>query len=380
MFLALAILVIYATVCKMIDEQRTQVGTVKALGFFVREVSVKYIAFGLSATMMKNAAVQRRSRIILQSYSIYYIFVIRTYILFPPTVIVIITGIVMSVATVLFAVTKTLKVPATVLLKPAAPQGRMKQKKKSGKLPLFLRVIPLNMKMDIKRVIVTIASIMGCCALIVVGFSLKDSVSGAVVSQYSKVIKYDKVIRFDTDDEDSKKEIVTALKNAGAEYTEVMETSITYTVTELQMATLVVGDLNEIAGMRELTDWKTGKTVSITDDGIYIHRRAAEIYNLTEGSKISIAIDGIYTADFTVAGIFDNHIGQLMILSPECFRTHFDDLEYKPDTMYVRTSCSVQKDIGCDIGFLPSKALHPCRIHACFRTLDSSAKVARIGL
>ncbi|MBR3464228.1 MAG: FtsX-like permease family protein [Clostridiales bacterium] len=343
MFLALAILVIYATVCKMIDEQRTQVGTVKALGFFVREVSVKYIAFGLSATMMGIiggilVAWLALEPYILQSYSIYYIFVIRTYILFPPTVIVIITGIVMSVATVLFAVTKTLKVPATVLLKPAAPQGRMKQKKKSGKLPLFLRVIPLNMKMDIKRVIVTIASIMGCCALIVVGFSLKDSVSGAVVSQYSKVIKYDKVIRFDTDDEDSKKEIVTALKNAGAEYTEVMETSITYTVTELQMATLVVGDLNEIAGMRELTDWKTGKTVSITDDGIYIHRRAAEIYNLTEGSKISIAIDGIYTADFTVAGIFDNHIGQLMILSPECLRTHFDDLEYKPDTMYVRTS------------------------------------------
>ena len=343
LFVLVGALVIYATISKMIDEQRNLVGAGKALGLYNREVFAKYLLFGLSSTLIGTALGILAARFgmeayVLQSAKPYYTFdTSKPTLILKPTVIVIAAGLLLSVAATWFACKKLLRSTAIELMQPRVPFTRKKAGKSSEHIrQLYPRLILRNIRSDLGRVIVTIVSVAGCCALVVIGFTLKSAVEGALENQYSRIVQYDARIKYDTEAaENAGEEIRRLLRQEGIDSTELYDGVVTFRVTENLVGELLCGDLGEIGSYYRLLDWKTGEALTPTDEGVFIQKRTAESYGLDVGSELELTLADSKTATARVAGVFDNYIGRNMLVSPACYQELFDS-EPAPNAFFIR--------------------------------------------
>ncbi len=334
MFVLIGALVIFTTVSKIVDEQRSQVGTTKAMGFFRREIFAKYLFFGVSATCLGLdlgilAARFLMTGFTLRGYNLYYRYDIsESHLYLRPTLAVLGMGILLAVAAVSLACFRLLKDPAIVLMKDRIPAGGKREKRNTGSVrTLYSRLILRNMRTDMKRVLVTIVSVAGCCALVVTGVTLKNAVTGAARAQYQRIYAYDEMAGFDPAVEGTKEQMTALLDEAGAEYTGIYKSNILYRVTNNQAAELMVGDISAIHELYHLLDWENGTPLvengTAFDEGILIQRRMAEIYDLSVGDEFEISLDGTSTANVKVAGIFEHFIGNPMVMSDAYYEKTF---------------------------------------------------------
>ena len=362
LFILVGALVIFATVSKMVDEQRSLVGTTKALGFFNREIFAKYLIFGVSATFIGTILGILTARFalegfVLKGFDTYFVFDITgSSIFLESTILVTIAGILLAALAVWAACSRLLKSPAIRLMQPKVPEAA----KNTGmlgrlKLSLYSRLILLNIHADIKRVIVTIVSVAGCCALIVIGVTFRHGVSGSLVKQYSEIVNYDERIVFDPAvNRKAETQMESVLSKAGTEYTKIYYSSITYQVDDLMVAELFCGDLEEIDSFYHLRDWKTGQPLAISDDGIFIQRRVAEISGLDIGSEFTIALGGTRSAKVRVAGIFEHYIGRPMVMSKAYYEKIYAE-PFASNAFMVRLNgadeLALEKRLGAIRGF-----------------------------
>ena len=344
LFVLVGALVIFATVGKIVDEQRPLVGTTKALGFYNREIFAKYLSFGVLATLLGTilgilVARFAISPFLLNGFGEYYEFdITKPGIVVHTTVIVILAGILLATAAVWFACNRLLHEPAVRLMQPKAP-GVKKSSAKGGKrvLSLYSRLILLNIRTDLKRVVVTIVSVAGCCALVIIGLTLRSSVNGSVEKQYGEIVNYDFRVQYDPGiAKDEGKEFSDLLDAEKAEYTKVLSTSATYYFNELQLAEVYCGDLKEIHEFYHLYDWKTGNPIQSTDRGVLVQRRIAEIYGLDVGDEFELSIGGTKTATVRIAGIFENYLGRALLMSGEYYERVYNE-PMQPNAFLVRT-------------------------------------------
>ncbi len=342
LFVLVGALVIYATVSKMVDEQRRQIGTTKALGFFNREIFAKYLLFGVSATLIGCSIGLLLARVGIQSiilggYGMYFD---------PPltkpslvalsTVIVFAAGNLLAFFAILFACFRLLRAPAVKLMQPAMPRGRNKAASKTSARSLYARLILLNIRSDLRRVLVTVVSVAGCCALVVIGVTLRSAVQNAPVRQQREVLHYDGMVLFDPEtDEQTSQRVKTVLQDAGAAACPIRRTNITIRIKDLNLQELYVGDLENVGEMIGLNDARSGKKLEPTDDGILISKRFSELYGLKKGDRIEIALNGTESATVPVAGIFNNFIGRSTYMSAACYQNLFGR-EAEPNAYLTR--------------------------------------------
>ena len=321
MFVIVAGLVIFATVGKMVDEQRTQIGTPKALGFFMREIFAKYLIFGVSAALIGTVLGIVVARFLVEPFLLgvlteYFCFdLTKSFFFAVPVVIAVAAAIVLSVSAVALSCVRLLREPAIRLMQPKAP-GVRKKTGGGSKLSLYSRLILLNMRMDLKRVIVTIVSVAGCCALIVVGLTLKIAVSKPPDIQFGGIVKYDFSVKYDPSTEpNAGKEIKALLDKEGTDYTGVYSETVFYRVTDLEFAELFCGDINEIERFYELRNPDTKKMLYATNEGVLVGKRVAEEYRLDLGDEMELSIGGTKTATVRMGGFFENYIGSAFVMS-----------------------------------------------------------------
>lgn len=331
LFVIVGALVIFATVGKMIDEQRSTVGTQKALGFYRREIFAKYAGYGVSSTLIGVIAGIIGAQfgiypMLLGNFNKYYIYDISTprfYVV--PALLSAAVGVCVALSAVCLACMKLLRQPASVLMQPKTPpENKGYGARKS--FTLYSRLILRNIKTDIKRVAVTVVSIAGCCALIVVGFSLRSNVLKAPELQYGGLISYDLCVKFDPDSSDNAKgEIEDVLKAYNTGYTDVLIRNATYTITDIQVTEVICGDINEINGYRKLNNVDDGKPLFATNEGVLIQNRMAEIYGLDVNDEFDLTLGGTKTAMVRVAGVFENFIGRTVVLSRGYYETVYGE-------------------------------------------------------
>ena len=174
--------------------------------------------------------------------------------------------------------------------------GKAGQKKAGS---LYSRMVWLNMISDKNRVIVSVASIAGCCALLVAGFSMKYSVTKAFNRQYDEIELYDMKVSLDPDSAASAAEkLQTRLKEAGVEWTEISDQTLMFNVGgKLNAAEVMCGDIPEMNQFFAMHDIRTNKLLSGEGEGIWIHKRTAEKNDLKAGDTI-INEGGITTNEF----------------------------------------------------------------------------------
>ncbi len=329
LFIVVAAIVIYATVGKIVDEQRKLVGATKALGFYRREIFAKYLIFGCSATLMGCVLGTVAGTFLLQffavySYGRYYAFGTPALTVVPwQIIVVVIAGVALSAASVWFACGSLLRSPATELMKDAIPYGK---KKKTGKAKsrksLYSRLILRNMRTDLKRVTVTIVSIAGCCALILIGFSIYFSIKKTVTVQFDEIVRYNSTVTLDLNDNGNALTDVSAtLEKLGASSMRAHTESGALRIKNgTEPADLIVADPEELKDYFILRG-RDGRVITEPEtDGVLIPGSYANSYGLSVGDKCMI-IDstgaGYRTA---VAGIFENYLGTSVIMSERSYK------------------------------------------------------------
>ena len=331
LFVLVGALVIYATVSKMVDEQRRLIGTTKALGFFNREIFLKYLLFGVSATLLGCLLGVLLGRFLIEGFILdgllmyYDIEIGKLYFELLPTGIVLTAGALLAFFAVWFACIRLVRQPAIRLMQQSVPQGA--KRSASGKkrvLSLYARLILLNIRTDLKRVLVTVVSIAGCCSLVVIGFTLRSAVENTVTLQMSDVVHYDGMIVIDPEtDAHAAGNAAQILADAGVSVCAVTRTDITLRIRDLDMQELYIGDYSEMGGMIGFHDSRSGSVFAPNEDGILVSNRFSETNGISVGDSFEIALNGTKTGTVTVSGIFNNYMGRAMYMSRAYYETVF---------------------------------------------------------
>ena len=336
-FFLVAALVSLTTMTRMIEEQRSYCGTLRALGYSKQDIIMQYIVYAFLATFFACilgilAGNQVFPRII------YFLFTYLMYGMNQSTVLVQKWSI--SLMTVLISVGVTLLATLSVCLQElvSTPSVLMRPKApKAGKrilmerMPFIWKRLNFNQKVTMrnlfrykKRFWMSVIGIAGCTALIMLGFGVKNSVSDIIPSQYEEVYKYDALIKLNSNVEDTKKvenkikriEGVHNLTGAYRQNVTVLGNSEDY------YSTMIVYDnADEIKNFINFNDYKTKKKIILSDDGVVISQKLAEKLGVKKGENMTFSSDNTkYTVK--VSNIVQQYVSHQVYMS----KTFYENL------------------------------------------------------
>ena len=330
-FVIIAALVIYATLGRIVDEQRTLIGTNKALGFFNKEVLSKYLLFGLTGTLAGAVVGTVLGYfvilpIVMKGYSHNFVYGAGKYAFVPYLVLaVIIASVILASFTIIFACLTMLTSNAITLLAPPVPHiHKHKGKAKAAKF-LYPKLILMNILSDKKRVIATIVSVLGCCTLLAAGFGMQMAIKRSITDQFDKFEHYDYKVKFDIErNPDANEQVLEALNNNGTTY---VPFSDFYRATKIGDTTigieLVCGDLDAIDPFFTLNDNATGEHLDSSLSGIWIHTKLSEYYDVHPGDNVTIYDSRLNPYTVPIVGIYQNNLGFYSFMTPENYVSTF---------------------------------------------------------
>ena len=324
-FLIIAALVIYASVGRMVQEQRALVGTSKALGLYNREILCKYMIFGVSAgiaaavlgVVLSYFVVQRS---LLGNYG--PMFTLGSFPLcFLPweTLAVVVLLPVIAAVSVWFACSGLLRIPAIRLLSGEEMSTRRKGESRSRKHGLYTRLIFRNMQTDLRRVIVTTISISGCCMLLVVGFSIKYAIERVNARQFGQVIQFQAEVYYDPDVPEAASQLSRILEDKGLPYAQVRKASLLFRSGDrLYTGTAIVAGPDALNGFYGLKDPDSKADIRAVDGGVLIPSRLSTYFKLRPAYSPSLE-----PKEIPVTGVFTNHFGHLLFFTPAGYQAVF---------------------------------------------------------
>ena len=324
-FLVVGALVIYATIGRMVEQQRTLIGASKALGLYKREVFAKYLYFACTATMLGVMlgvllAWLPLQRVVLQSYEKLMTYGDGTRSFLPlETGLVVIGAFAISFLAVYLGCAKLLRLPAIQLMQGSAQSSGRKRTCRSVQRNLYAHLILRNMRTDWRRVLVTTVSIAGGCMLMVIGFTLRYGISGVPDRQFGGIQTYEAEVFFDSDtDAAAVGEIEARLDRNALPHIAVSKLSSVYEVDgTINALTMIVAGKGELADYFTLRDVQSGAVLELPDSGVLIPRRFSEYYGLGEGDSVRVYDAGMNLRELRIAGVFENYYGQLFFMTPE---------------------------------------------------------------
>lgn len=347
-FFVVAILISLTTITRMVEEDRGLIGTYKALGFTDREIRKKYLLYASAASAMGSVLGTVVGFIVLPAI-IFVIF--HTMYVLPAYVfrfdalygiagpLIFIGGIVG--ATAIACKTELLQMPA-VLMRPKAPR--------SGSRVLLERITPVWNRLSFlnkvtarnlfrykKRLLMTIAGIMGCMALLLFGFAIKDSVTDLMPRQYEQVYRYDVMAAAAAEDNE---QLLSDVKN--------QEEVAAYLNVQVETVKLInaQGDEEKVQlfVVPEEADFTTyiylenleGEAVTLADGDIYVTRNAAEVLEFGVGDTVQIQRLNLEQSKMQVTSIVKNYLGNNIYMTQTTYEKLFG--AYEPNGVLLKLS------------------------------------------
>ena len=327
-FLLIASLVCITTMTRMIDEERTQIGTLKALGYSNREIMGKYLFYSGSGAVLGCglgilAGCTVFPRIIWSAYCIMLN-------IQPDVVLTVNWPLALTVVLVYTAVMllvtwnccrRTLEEEPAELIRPKAPA--------SGKqilleyMPFWKKISFLN-KVTIRnifryrqRLAMMLVGIGGCTALLLTGFGLRDSISNVASYQFEHVTRYDISVYFRdalTEKQSNKFQKTAQDKADNFMFYHQSSVEVEYD-NQTKEIYLISGD----SDLRNFLDLHKGDNpISLPGrNEAVISAGVAENLGIDRGDTILLRDADLQTMELTVSGIYDNHVYNYVIVSPE---------------------------------------------------------------
>lgn len=340
-FFLVAILICLTTMTRMVEENRLEIGTLKALGYKDLEISWKYIIYASIASisgciigiLIGSTALPK---IISNAYgSIYTVPKIILY--YYPSYIIqsVVISVLCTVGAALFVIKVELKDKPANLMRPKAP--------KIGKKILLERITPLwrrlsfNHKVTLRnifrykqRMIMTVLGIAGCMALLVTGFGLKDSNAGMVDKEFNKVWKYEAMVMVNenSNDEDTKKYNDTLEQLNGYEDSiNIHQESVTFNKEGINKQTAflyVPENVEKFDNFILLDDRVSGEKYRINNSGVIISEKLAKLLGVSVNDTIILNDKDNNSNEVKVDNITENYVSHYIYMSPEYYKDIFE--------------------------------------------------------
>ena len=338
-FFLVAALVVSTTMTRMVEEERLQIGTLKALGYARGTIMQKYLWYALGASALgavMGLAVGFRvfPTIIWSGYSMmYYMPKIATPWRLQQAVFAGASLIGLSLGVTAMACRTSLaEVPAALML-PRAP--------KAGKRILLERITPLwrrlpftwkvtcrNLMRYKKRFWMTVIGVAGCTALLVAGFGLSDSLNGIITKQFDNVSHYDLMTVVSKESTLREGEVYDTLFGDSTTFPLSMAAAVESTHCdsadgEMELYLMVPQDLTRFAQLMDLHERLGGKPTPLTDDGIVLTEKLAKTLGAAAGDTVTLKNADGDTAPFTVSGVCEHYIGNYAYITPAVYTAAF---------------------------------------------------------
>ena len=368
-FFLVAALISLTTMTRMVEEQRTQIGTLKALGYKKSAIAAKYICYAFFATLLGSVLGMLIGEkiipyIIITAYGIMYHNVANTISIdYQPgfALIASAASVVCTVGATLFASGKELQETPASLMRPPAP--------KEGKRVLLERLtfiwkhLSFSWKSTIrnlfrykKRLIMTVFGIAGSMGLMLVGFGIQDSISDIAAIQYRELQHYDGMVIEDSDaTEEEHAELFEYMKEneqiAHCNRVQMTKISAPKGSSNISIYLFVPESLSEFARDVTLKNRITGETYELTDEGAAISEKTASLLGLKVGDMIPLK-KGDKEYKVRVAVITENYMSHYLYMTPRVYEQTFGE---KPE--YENIVFTMQEDCKDDLEMAGSRIL-----------------------
>ena len=356
-FFLVAALISLTTMTRMVEEQRTQIGTLKALGYKKSAIAAKYICYAFFATLLGSVLGMLIGEkiipyIIITAYGIMYHNVANTISIdYQPgfALIASAASVVCTVGATLFASGKELQETPASLMRPPAP--------KEGKRVLLERLtfiwkhLSFSWKSTIrnlfrykKRLIMTVFGIAGSMGLMLVGFGIQDSISDIAAIQYRELQHYDGMVIEDSDaTEEEHAELFEYMKEneqiAHCNRVQMTKISAPKGSSSVSIYLFVPESLSEFAKDVTLKNRITGETYELTDEGAAISEKTASLLGLKVGDMIPLK-KGDKEYKVRVAVITENYMSHYLYMTPRVYEQTFGEMpEYENIVFTMQEDC-----------------------------------------
>lgn len=344
-FFLVAALVSLTTMTRMVEEERTQIGTLKALGYKKSAITAKFVWYALLSTLLGSivGVVLGESLlpiVIIRTYRTVYMHLTQTVV--QPHILNAVAATVLALlATVGGAVAASARVlsenPAA-LMRPEAP--------KIGKRTFVEDIDFIWMRLNFaqkaacrnlfrykKRLFMTILGVAGCMALLLAGFGIRDSVEMLPEKQFNRVFSYQGTVGADASLSRAERRQLLSKVASVEGVTEYLQTKsiVTYAETEKgdTSAYLIVPQdtvkLGEYVHLREARF--PHDDVTLTDDGVLITEKFAKALGVSAGDMITIKEDETAepVGDVRVAGVVENYLSSYIYMTPNIYKALYGE-------------------------------------------------------
>lgn len=327
-FYMIAALVTLTTMTRMVEEERTQIGTLKALGYSKLSITAKYIVYCSLASVLGSmgglfVGFKVIPYIIWNAYGV--LFHLPDFIAAYNTKIGLISSglaILSTLGATIYACNDALKEkPATLMLPRAPKAGKRIVLERVGfiwsRMTFNHKATARNLFRYKKHFFMTIIGISGCTALLVTGFGLRDSIGQLANTQFSQIYKYELEIEVDDGwkgdgDLNNILKDKSLIENSIAIYSDKGELSFK---DEKLEATVRAADLEVLGDFIEFRDRESKEKLVVNKDSVLITEKLSEVLDLGIGDRFTFINFDDKKAEFTVSGITENYAGNYVYMN-----------------------------------------------------------------
>lgn len=337
-FFVVAILVSLTTATRMVEEERGLIGLYKALGYSNARILSKYLIYTGSAALI-GGIIGDIAGFVVIPYVLFYIF--QAMYLLPLfslhfDLFYAVLGIVAFVAGIAGATFITCRKDLTEspasLMRPRAPRAGSRIflehiRPLWRRLGFLNKVTARNLFRYKKRLAMTIFGIMGCTALLICGFSIKNTVESLAPRQYEQIYRYDLMAVTSADDFEAARNVlegadeVTDLEAIGVD-----TITVEYGGGKESMQLYIIPSGMQISDYVSLQTLE-GDPISLDDTGVVMTNNAATVLGLSAGDTASIATSALDKAEVTVESITRNYLGNAIYMTEDAYEELFGPLE-----------------------------------------------------
>ena len=353
-FFLVAALMSLNSMARMVEEERVQIGTLKALGYSKRQIVRKYIVYASLATLIGGGI----GLVIGFSYLPKVIADIYAMVYDVPDVILefnvgyaiagMAAALLCTVGATIYTSVKQLRHNPATLMRPKAPKPG--KRVILEKIPFIWKHLNFTAKVTArnifrykKRFLMTIIGVCGCTSLIIAGFGLRDAIGNMIPLQYGEIYKYNINVSLKEEkegeelqkvkDEIAENEQVTEILGANIQSVKIIKND-----NNQNIQLIVPEDVNKIENFVSLRSRTNKDEKYVPDDsGVIITEKLSKLLEIKEGDTITLENADGDRAEVQVAHITENYILHYLYMSPDLYNTIYD-ARIEPNTILAKTN------------------------------------------
>lgn len=355
-FFLVAALISLTTMTRMVEEQRTQIGTMKALGYGKYAIASKYLNYAFLATVGGSAlgvviGEKILPYIIIKAYGIMYHNMasnLQIHYEFKFAMIASVAAVVCTIgATVTSCYKALVETPASLMRPPAPKEGKRVLIERATfiwkHLSFTWKSTLRNLFRYKKRLLMTIFGIAGSMALMLVGFGLQDSIMDIAVRQYDELQHYEATIISDEDATAKEKEELDEFLKKNEQISRFTKVQLTKmdaprNNSNISVYIYVPENLENFHEDVTLQNRITKEPYELTDAGAAVSEKTASLLGLDVGDELTLKKDN-QEYRVNVAVITENYMGHYVYMTPHVYEQTFGE---KPD--YANTVFTMKEE------------------------------------